>query len=160
MPQSTEQILHPEKYLAAEAPQLVSLPPLTDTLGADWALVKENVLGEFYLREYLAGQLPTSTAVPAAAGWGGDQFAVYHQPSTGEVVLMLGVVWDSTADLEEFTAAFATFATNRTAAEPTTPHPTTVCWETNNLALCLIVQQGQTTVVRAPTLDIALRLTP
>ena len=160
LPQSTEQVLHPEKYLAAEAPQLVSLPPLTDTLGADWALVKENVLGEFYLREYLAGQLPTSTAVPAAAGWGGDQFAVYHQPSTGEVVLMLGVVWDSTADLEEFAAAFATFATNRTAAEPTTPNPTTVCWETNNLALCLIVQQGQTTVVRAPTLDIALRLTP
>ena len=38
-PQSTEQILHPEKYLAGETPQVVTLPPLTETLVSGWEWV-------------------------------------------------------------------------------------------------------------------------
>ena len=56
-PQSTEQILHPEKYLTRDEPTVVSLPPLTDTLGAGWRLVEAETLGEFQLGLYLEQQV-------------------------------------------------------------------------------------------------------
>src|SRR5690606_10361554 len=37
-PRTTEHILHPDRYLAGDAPQIVALTPLTDTLGAGWEL--------------------------------------------------------------------------------------------------------------------------
>ncbi|MCP4428849.1 MAG: hypothetical protein GY803_30555, partial [Chloroflexi bacterium] len=73
LPQSTEHILHPERYLAGDAPQIVTLPALTDTLGAGWRLLDEDTLGEFYLRQYLGQQLDADSAVAAAEGWGGDR---------------------------------------------------------------------------------------
>ncbi|HSD83984.1 MAG TPA: hypothetical protein VLG46_09010, partial [Anaerolineae bacterium] len=47
LPDSTEQILHPEKYVADEQPIEVAVPPLTNTLGADWRLIDDDVLGEW-----------------------------------------------------------------------------------------------------------------
>jgi hypothetical protein len=90
-PQSTEQILHPERYRAGDAPQLVALAPLTDTLGVGWQQIEDNIMGEFILREYLDQQLPATTAARAALGWGGDRSAVYWNEATG-VVLALRLV--------------------------------------------------------------------
>ncbi|MDT8306080.1 MAG: Ig-like domain-containing protein, partial [Anaerolineae bacterium] len=46
-PRSTEQILHVDRFLAGDAPQIVSLAPLTDTLGAGYELLQTDVFGEF-----------------------------------------------------------------------------------------------------------------
>ena len=158
LPASTEQILHPEKYLANELPQLVSLPPLTATLGVGWQLVKEDVLGEFYVREYVGQWLPTRAAVTAADGWGGDKIAVYYQPETAELAMLLRIVWDTPADVEEFTAALATLAVNRTAAEPTSPSAETTCWAGRRDALCLTIAGLTTSLTRAPTAELAAQL--
>ena len=77
-PRSTEQILHPDRYRAGDAPQVVTLPPLDDTLGTGWMLLDGDILGEFYLRQYLAQQLPSATVNRAATGWGGDRYIVAH----------------------------------------------------------------------------------
>ncbi len=61
-PRSTEQILHPEKYLSEDEPQIIALPPLTDTLGAGWHLVEVETLGEFQTRLYLAQQVNRAMA--------------------------------------------------------------------------------------------------
>ena len=52
-PSSTEQVLHPEKYLAGEERHSVQLPDLASALGSPWALQDEGVLGELLTRIYL-----------------------------------------------------------------------------------------------------------
>jgi hypothetical protein len=75
-PASTEQILHPEKYDACEAPiaieaaALPALPGFGRPSGSD-------VLGEWAIRTWLAATLPPEIAARAAAGWGGDRAGSY-----------------------------------------------------------------------------------
>jgi hypothetical protein len=109
-PQSTEQILHPEKYLSREVPLAVSLEPLTSTLGTGWHLVKENTLGEFLLSLYLEVHLPREVATDASAGWDGDRFALYGRPKGGETLLLIVTVWDSGGEAAEFASAYGVFA--------------------------------------------------
>jgi hypothetical protein len=109
-PQSTEQIMHPERY---PTPQVVTLPPLTDTLGSGWQLADENVLGEFTLRAYLDVHLTRGQAAKAAQGWDGDRYAVYQNGGTGQDLLVLSLVWDSEAEAAEFVGAYLEYAQAR-----------------------------------------------
>ena len=148
-PQSTEHILHPERYRAGDAPQIVALAPLTDTLGAGWQQIEDNVMGEFFLREYLDQQLPTTTAARAALGWGGDRYAVYWNEATGGLVLALRLVWDTAADAAEFAAAYADYPAGRFDAAPQTQADGSTCWLGDD-AICLRQVEGESFVVRAP----------
>jgi len=104
-PDSTEQILHPAKYLQRELPIAVKLPAtLASSLGAGWSVAAEDTLGEEVLRIWLE-QVPTSPdANVAAAGWGGDRLALLRGPN-GAVALALRTDWDTPADADEFLAA-------------------------------------------------------
>jgi hypothetical protein len=106
-PASTEQILHPDKYAAAEAPIGVEL--LTDLaarLGAGWKLALEDSFGEFQFGVWLRGNTTVGAGVAneAAAGWGGDRVAVLDGPG-GSWGVVLRTVWDSVADAAQFEAA-------------------------------------------------------
>ena len=82
MPESTEQILHPEKYTAGEAPVAVTLPAdLATRLGTGWTVPLQDTFGEFQLGIWLreAG-VAGGDATAAAAGWGGDRLAVVEGP--------------------------------------------------------------------------------
>lgn len=104
-PASTEQILHPAKYLKHEPPIAVKLPAkLAATLGAGWSLAAEDTLGEEVLRIWLEGVLSTPDAAAAAAGWGGDRLALLRGPN-GAVAIALRTEWDTPADAAEFLAA-------------------------------------------------------
>ncbi len=93
-PESTEQVLHPEKYFARESPRAVaeSYAPRTGKL------VTEGVLGEMLARTLLEGG-----PVEAAAGWGGDRFRLFDV--AGKTLLVWRSVWDTPLDAEEFRAA-------------------------------------------------------
>lgn len=147
-PQSTEQILHPERYLAGETPQIVTLPPLTNTLGSGWQSVNENVLGEFTLQLYLEEQVDSQTAATAADGWGGDSYAVYYRPESEETVLVLRIVWDSRAEAAEFAGVYRTYAKMRFGGSPVQDS----CWSGAD-ALCIFQTGDETLVLRAPDLD-------
>lgn len=147
LPQSTEQILHPEKYLAQENPITVTLPDIRPALNGDWQLMKQDVLGEFYLRQYLTTQLDGPTARTAAQGWGGDQYAVYYQPETKAVFLLMRLTWDTAAEQQEFTTAYTTFAQRRT----TTQTPNNNCWSGIGDVICLHSTELESWVIRAPT---------
>jgi hypothetical protein len=104
-PDSTEQILHPEKYLRRDAPIEVKLPAkLASTLGAGWSVAAEDTLGEEILRIWLDQVLPTPDAAAAAAGWGGDRLALLRGPD-GAIAIALRTEWDTPADADEFLAA-------------------------------------------------------
>jgi hypothetical protein len=108
LPQSSEQILHPEKYFSNEAPVQVSLPDLNRLLGSGWTRVDDDVNGEwgFYL---IIDQFLNDTAhsKAAAAGWSGDRFALYEEPKSGALFVAQMSVWDTADDAKEFYDAYA-----------------------------------------------------
>ena len=104
-PVSTEQVLHPEKYAAGEAPKVVKIPTLFDPgLPAGWKALGQDTLGEFVLRLWLTqGGVAATQATTAAAGWGGDRLELYQSP--GGTSLLLVTAWDGLPDASEFAAA-------------------------------------------------------
>ncbi len=87
LPQSTEQILHPDRYRAAEAPVGLAFRSGSDP-------VYEDGLGEFETRVLLT-QLSgsESVGVAGALGWAGDRYAVLAA-DTGHA-LVWWTVWDT-----------------------------------------------------------------
>jgi hypothetical protein len=114
LPQSTEQILHVNKYFAHEAPIKVNLPDIVVALGAGWRRIDYDVNGEWNYYQILAEyvQPPAADAERAAveravAGWGGDRYAVYERKADGRVLLAQSTVWDTEQDAQEFFEAYA-----------------------------------------------------
>lgn len=148
-PVSTEQILHPERYLAGEEPQLVTLPPLTDTLGSGWEWVDENVLGEYTLQLYLEEEIASQNAAIAAEGWGGDRYAVYWNDDDQALVMMLRLVWDTALDGDEFASAYANYPGRLFGAEEVIQVDGGRCWQGSDV-ICLYHTEAETLIVRAP----------
>jgi hypothetical protein len=94
-PESTEQVLHPEKYLAREAPRPVEVRHQPQ--GA--TLVAEGVLGEALVRTLLGD----TAGEAAAAGWGGDRYRVWD--AGGHTLLVWRSAWDREEDAREFRQA-------------------------------------------------------
>lgn len=109
LPESTEQVLHPEKYAAREMPVKVKLPAeLAATLGAGWKNAGEDTLGEFILQTWLTvNGVSGATAREATAGWGGDRLELLRGPN-GATTVFLETVWDNVLDAAEFAAAAKT----------------------------------------------------
>jgi hypothetical protein len=149
LPDSTEQILHPEKYLADEPVAKVSDPALGETLGADWRLVKSNSLGEwttYLILAYgadFAAQMDDQSSREAAAGWGGDHYQVYFDDATEQTVMAAHWIWDTSADQAEFARLlkdhleqrFRGAALSRTTGD---------CWGVNGQVSCAYSSGRQT----------------
>ena len=108
-PSSMEQILHPDKYLAGETFEEITLPDVRfESFASDWELLEQDTLGEFgFLIVFREFDLTLSPA-NAAEGWGGDQYAVFRNRSTGDAAFVLFTTWDSQRDPEEFVSAYDT----------------------------------------------------
>ena len=154
LPRSTEQILHPEKYLAGEAPLEVALPS-QPALGEGWRLVDDDVLGEwltYLILGYsadLSAQLPDEQAHAAAEGWGGDHYQVYHEAATGATVLVARWSWDTPRDGEEFAQALRAYQAQRFGGA-TVDRTDGACWEANSQASCLFNQGSEALWLLAP----------
>jgi hypothetical protein len=108
-PNSTEQIIHPEKYVAGEAPIPVDLPKdLAARLGTGWKVGLEDTFGEFQMQVWLKQNttVPAATAIDAAAGWGGDRVALVNGPN-GTWGVILRTSWDADADAAAFESVAA-----------------------------------------------------
>jgi hypothetical protein len=108
-PESTEQVLHPEKYEAGEAPRPVDLsyaPP-------GGRMVNEGVLGEVLIRTFLGEGAPEE----ASSGWGGDRYRAWDV--SGKTLLVWRSVWDGPGDAREFLAAAEARLASGHAAEGT-----------------------------------------
>ncbi len=154
-PLSTEQILHPEKYLEGDEPQILSLPPLTGTLGAGWTKIEDNVLGEFQMGIYLGERLDAETAAAASAGWDGDRFAVYVEGD--DELLALATTWDSAAEQEEFTRAYEQWASAKYGQEPRRDGAVR-WWESADQVTALLAQDQGAVVVVGPDIETVARV--
>jgi hypothetical protein len=102
LPTSSEQILHPEKYITdRDEPTEMDTKPLRSQLEDPWKLVTENVLGEFTLYLLLVETLGEEAAAGASEGWDGDAVALLVDEESNECLLLTSI-WDSESDAQEF----------------------------------------------------------
>jgi hypothetical protein len=108
-PQSTEQVLHPEKFFAGEGPRRVALPYAPP----GGRLLSEGVMGEMLVRTLLGSPdetPPSGWSGPAsgevetaAAGWAGDAFRAWDVG--GRTLLVWRSEWERPEDAREFDQA-------------------------------------------------------
>jgi hypothetical protein len=157
-PTSTEQILHPERYLADDQPLTVTLPSLRSVLGEDWEPIHEATLGEFLLRLHLENWLDDAEAVLASEGWGGDRYAVYYDASSNQTVSLLRLRWDTPEDGFEFLLFYTAWVEGRFGNTANTLTDNLSCWDGAD-ALCFTWDEEMTvTIVRAPSRDLIDRI--
>ena len=162
-PVSTEQILHPEKYLDRDDPTPVTLPDLAPTLGEGWDIVDEDVVGELQTAVLLANLQPGEAismtsglnlpdeALAAAAGWDGDRYALWADDD--EEVLVWSSVWDSEQEATDFSHALQQREAARLSGgfEETTPAAVTLV--TDDHAVRIEQNGAEVRYLLAPTLE-------
>jgi hypothetical protein len=103
VPETTEQILHPEKYQAGEGPIAIELPDdLEKRIGPGFERTLDDTFGEFQTGVWLR-DAGAENATDAAAGWGGDRVVVLDDGTNWAA--LLATEWDSAADAAEFEAS-------------------------------------------------------
>jgi hypothetical protein len=155
LPASSEQLIHPERYLARDMPRAVLLAPLSGILGEGWRLAGEDAFGEFYLRQHLGRQpLPTASIDLAATGWGGGRYAVYHNPDDEVPVVVIRLAWDRAEDQMEFNELYAEYLGLRYSGEEQAVASEGRCWMSDGVG-CLYQAGDDTLIIRAPSLGLA-----
>lgn len=143
-PESTEAVLHPERFLAGERPVRVAAP--APAVLAKWRVVHEDVLGEHligvWLRQHGVGARQSGDA---AEGWGGDRFRLYSPPGIGvpaDLLLVSISVWDAELDAIEAHAAFAESLGALLGAAPTSRAGEVVRFTDGAGRIALVERQG------------------
>ncbi len=155
-PVSTEQILHPEKYLfQPDQPVTITIPKADGLLGDGWNQLGGNCMGEFQTAIMLGD---VDVQRKAAAGWDGDRYEVYEsKPNDGKTnrAVVWASVWDSVADAEEFVATYKMYVERKIRllnelakenAEATSETPNPNRWK-------LSIQQDDKRVILVQGLD-------
>ncbi len=150
LPLSTEQIIHPEKYLSGEAPLIVESYALSDIILREWTSLYDTTLGEFYLREHLRSGLNSVEARDAAAGWGGDRFQLLINPETGDQAWTLSALWDTVDEANEFFVYYTELGA-AVFGEPSETSAQQICWASEIETRCLMRGADVMTVVISST---------
>jgi len=103
MPISTEQILHPARYVAGDRPDRIVFEPPALPRGVRADSVRyEDELGEFEIRLLLEQHLgDDSAAALLASGWNGDRYRLLGLAG-GPPVLVWYTLWDDKASAGRF----------------------------------------------------------
>jgi hypothetical protein len=155
LPLSTEQILHPEKYVANDKPIDVSLLPLSSTFSAPWRMVEDGVLGEWTTSLVLSAgadeqtRLKDDVAANAARGWGGDRYQVFFNDASGDAALVAQWRWDTANDAQEFKQAMMAYLDLRFDRSKL-DRSDGDCWAANHQATCLFTIDQSTLWVLVP----------
>jgi len=116
-PRSTEQVLHPAKYLGEpDEPIEFEGGDPTAALGDGWRCVCTDVIGELDVRVLFAEKLGRPRARAAAEGWDGARYWLCEKDGAPSFVGAV-TVWDSESEAREFARAWADWAVLRDGAE-------------------------------------------
>jgi hypothetical protein len=99
-PDSTQQILHPEKYLAHVASETVDLP--RPPRPKQFHALAEGTLGELDLRVLLTQYIGKEEGEPAAAHFSGGAYELIEQKRGKYAVLGFATIWDSPESAQLF----------------------------------------------------------
>jgi hypothetical protein len=104
-PESTAQVLHPDKYRNQVHPVDVQLGDIAASLGADWRRVGGGILGELDTRVLLQqGGITQAEASRVAAGWSGDRWQLVERD--GRSAIAFRSTWESPVAASDFFRAY------------------------------------------------------
>jgi hypothetical protein len=144
-PQSTEQILHPERYPWDDVVAL-RFPDLSSLSEHGWEITYQDVLGEWTLRKMLEVFLPENEASVAAEGWGGDLIILLDNPELEAQAMLQLIQWDSMRDAHEFTAAYQDYGVLR-YGEAARVSTTSAEWTSSEINVLFERQSNQTLII-------------
>ncbi len=114
LPESTEQIIHPEKYFdVRDKPQSVEIEDPSARLGKGWRTSYRNVLGEFTTYLLLKLFLSDEESLKASSGWDGDRLLLLEKDGSNGCTVFQESVWDSPEEAGEFYEAFSRWLQQR-----------------------------------------------
>ena len=150
-PVSSEQVMHPERYLIRDDPQVVTLPDLDSLLGENWREVDTDVLGEIGLLAWLLDHLDYASAAEGAAGWDGDMYTLWLN-GQGASVFVVQSVWDAPGEAAQFFETFNDYVTRRSLGVPqlTLNEPGRRVWEYEGRATFVARVDDQVLIILAP----------
>ena len=169
MPASTEQVLHPEKYLERDTPVTLALPDAAEAMDDGWNEVHQNTLGELQIALLLA-ELPAGggfnavtgrytipdPALNAAAGWDGDRYALWTT-ADGQEVLVWRTAWDTTQDARAFAAALARYEEDRWDGVFTGESASDIALVTHDVSARILLRDNEVFYVQSPDLGLTDR---
>ncbi|HEY4423218.1 MAG TPA: hypothetical protein VGN10_03375 [Pyrinomonadaceae bacterium] len=149
LPQSSEQILHADKYFSYEAPQKLALPDFKSVLGPTWKRIDYDVNGEWGNYLILDQFLNDATiSKRASAGWGGDRFALYETGKPDEVFVAQLTAWDTPLDAQEFFDAYAKRTAKRYPdAQELSSSPDRIEWQTSTGGVAMELRGSRVAIV-------------
>lgn len=120
MPVSTEQIMHPIKYIKNDVPVSISIPDLLDNFSDsknNIEKVYEDTLGEYNIfiliekhLDFMGANYPNIIA----EGWDGDKLEFYMDSESDTYFLIWIISWDSEKDTKEFYDAYVSLVPAKT----------------------------------------------
>lgn len=117
-PTTSEQILHPERFLAGDTAGTVAAPEPSGPV------VDRGVLGELGLRLVLDAVVDGPTAVRQATGWAADRYVTWTE---GErTCLRWHVVMDTPADTSDLVGGLRAWAAKNPGARAAGSNPVVV----------------------------------
>ncbi len=160
LPQSTEQIMHPERY-PEDVPLKVDLPDLLPLLPQGWQKVDSGTLGEWYTYLMLSrgwknvSRLPEDVGLQAADGWGGDAYAVFYAPDEAGYVLVLDMRWNNASEASEFRRALLRYVSRRFDVPTQNVDGGSWAWQTDTLFSSLHQDDTRTVWLVTPSQTLA-----
>ncbi len=112
-PESTEQIIHVEKYLEPDRPTPLPAIDLTRVLGREWEAERAANMGELDVRLLMQDYLGADAAERISSGWDGDRLFIFSHATSGEVMIVWVSVWDTPAEAAEFATGYTAVLTKR-----------------------------------------------
>lgn len=147
LPASTEQVIHPGRYLNHDNPVKIDIADLTPSLGAQWSRADYDVNGEFGYLVLLGQFVGKQQARQAAEGWGGDRYALYENRQTGSLLLTQFTAWDTVKDAEEFLSVYLERTAKRYKTPKLLPSPTGPAVSDTGEGLAMIEMRGRDVVI-------------
>jgi hypothetical protein len=162
-PETTEQLLHLDKYDAREPPERVPVPRAP---GTGWDTIYDDVFGEEGLRIAVEEWIPAKSAASVARGWAGDRAALFRStgsssgagapgrpaPGSRPVGTPLAAAWRIRFDRgvkDPDVEAREAFNALANAVRPGSAAASTVCVERSSLGPLSIVRSGRDLVLVA-----------
>jgi hypothetical protein len=130
-PNTTEQIMHPEKYFEQE--NTISID--TSLVSEDWNLIRTDCFGEYFIFVMLENWISKEASSLAAEGWGNDLFNYYTKGD--DFLFTWDIVWDSNEDANEFYNTFKDMM-EKTSADNITNN----CWSANQRYLSILLKEN------------------
>ncbi len=117
-PASTEQILHPGKWVTGEMPDRLTWPSFREAgLFDNWTLLDEDTIGEMTWRIIFTVFEMEARGVSASAGWNGDRYAVFQSRDGRSLLLLIYTSWDTADDADDFADAYRELLTLKYPAD-------------------------------------------